>query len=102
MSSRRASIGNLTSGRFEEVDRAGHDLEQPARVGFAESRFDRYIPEPRARNVPAFYGILLRHEHCQAVAEVELGRREGVMVGERVLDHLETPGTQVGEEPPRI
>src|SRR6185437_13865244 len=98
MSSRRASIGNLTSGGFEGVDRARHDFEQPARVGFAEGRFDRDVPEPCARNVPAFYGILLRHEHCQAIAEVELGRRQGMMVRKRVLDDLEAAGTKVGEE----
>src|SRR6185437_12044432 len=102
MSSRRASIGNLTSGGFKGVDRARHDLEQPARVGFAEDRFDRYVPEAWVGSVLAFYGILLRHEHRQTVAEVELRRRERMMVGKWVFDDLEAAVAQVGEEAPGI
>ena len=69
---------------------------------FAESRGHRDIPEVRVRERCAFYGILLRHEHGQCVAEGQIGRGEGMMIRKGVFDHLQPLGAQFAEEARRV
>jgi hypothetical protein len=51
---------------------------------FVDARLDAEREEVGAREPPAFYCILLGHQHRVAVRVLEIARGEGVVVGEGV------------------
>jgi hypothetical protein len=77
-------------------------LEQVTCVRLAEHRGNGDIPQPRIRELRAFYGILLRHEDRQIIRERQIARRKRMMVRKRVLDDIETPRPEVAKEARRI
>lgn len=79
-------------------ERGDDAFEQLASLILAELCDNRDIPQSRVREVPAFYGILLRHEHGQLVAKIQIRRDEGMMVGERMPDNIHTVGAQISEK----
>src|SRR6185369_16563526 len=92
ISSRRESmerryLGDSADHGINPAAQPGADLlEQLGGLGIAEARADGHIPQPRVREGAAFYGIFLCHEHGRAIAEIEIGGGEGMMVGKCVLD----------------
>src|SRR5438132_1065468 len=86
----------------ERAKLAHHAIEQLAGVRHAELRSDRHIPVPRISECPAFYGILLGHEHGKLIRERHLACGKRVMVGERVLDDVEAACAQFPKETRRI
>ena len=67
-----------------------------------EFRRDRHVPAALVGEGGAFYGIFLRHEHRQIVAEIQIARLESVMIGQRMLVQRESRLAQHVEEPLRI
>lgn len=57
-------------------------LEQVFLEGRLQSRVDRHVPAALRREGPAFYRILLGHQHRQVLREVQILGVENVMVGE--------------------
>src|SRR6185312_8777689 len=53
----------------------------------------------RIGELAAFYGILLGHEHRQPIRKIEVGDDKWVVVGERVLDHVDPALAQAAKKP---
>jgi len=47
----------------------------------------------------ALHRVLVGHQHGQPIAKIQVGRDEGVMVGEGMLDRFDAGSAQAGEEP---
>src|SRR6266705_1561957 len=92
-------VSNLCGMRAQAAD---DPVEQFPALSLPETRYHRDVPEPRVRERPASYGILLSHEHGKIVLECQVCGDEGMMIGEGVLDHLDAAGTQVPEKTARV
>src|SRR5215469_2549107 len=51
---------------------AQHPLEQLVLLRRSEPGADGNVPEPGTGELPAFYGILFRHEHRQPIGEFQI------------------------------
>src|SRR5688572_18643571 len=84
------------------LDAGDDEIEERARLELAELRRHRHVPAARVREGRAFYGIFLRHEHGQCVAETQIRFLVRMVVRKRMFDELEARGPQRGEEALRI
>src|ERR1700756_413425 len=97
-----AHPSGLTSGFGSGAGFRQHASKQFIPVALGELRGDRHVPQPRAGERRAFYGILLRHEHRSRVGELELARGETMVVGKGMLDDLEALRAELAKETRRV
>src|SRR5690348_15302676 len=79
-----------------------HHVDEPARLGLGEFGRDGHEPATLVGEGRAFYGIFLRHEHGQRVAELQVARLERVMIRHRMFVDREARIAQHVEEALRI
>ena len=71
-------------------------------LGVLELGRDRQIPAFGTGERTAFYRILLRHQHRQRIAELQLAAAEAVMVGKGMLGDLQPGAAQLRKEALRV